>query len=312
MGEEYTLVLCIEGRNRPDPPAARLSLPPVPPMTIMEALAPEGDDELLSFRLIPLEGPFFTFPSFPFPLETQTFPVPALRIPVNPAPAAPAEEPESAPLPELPEETPVPERVSPPFPSPPPEGPGFSRRLQERIRSLWEAGQIVEALAELRRNERDHPAGFTLVGYRRALEQTLGLEEEPAERYAPPILLVPALVLCLLLAALSFTLPAALAWVPLRVFRWAGFFFGVVALLCLLRLGLGYHLSVSYGGRPPRRALAREAVVYRVPDDRGTEIARLKEGQGLLVYEVRDGWAYAESLVNGRTGWIRTGTYLIY
>jgi hypothetical protein len=52
--------------------------------------------------------------------------------------------------------------------------------------------------------------------------------------------------------------------------------------------------------------------VYRVPDDRGTEIARLREGQGLLVYEVRDGWAYTESLVNGRTGWIRVGTYLVY
>ncbi|MDR1024274.1 MAG: hypothetical protein LBL56_00990, partial [Treponema sp.] len=336
IGEEYTLTLCVEGWTRPDPPLDGLSLPPVPPMTIMETLTPEGEDELLSFRLIPLEGPFFVFPSFSFPLETRTLPVPALRIPVNPAPA---EKPEPGPtqgapapaealLPETEAET---ETVRIPYPPFPPDSAssggsaaGFRRRVQERSRTLWEGGQLVEALAELRRNERDHPAGFTLADYRRTLEQTLGLEDEPAERHSPRVLLIPALALCLLLAALCFTLPAGLAWfrarhsqdpenfehpgslgplshlahpgspeplirprcpgVPIRAFRGAGFFFAAAAFLCLLRLGFVYQLSVNYhGGRPPHRALAREAAVYRVPDDRGTEIARLREGQGLLV-----------------------------
>jgi hypothetical protein len=299
-------------------------------MIIMETLVPEGDDELLAFRLIPLEGPFFSFPSFSFPLETQSLQVPALRIPV-----APAEGPES--VPSRNEEAPVPEILVPgtkPYPPFPPGVSGFSRRVLEQSRALWEAGQTVEALAEIRRNERDHPAGFTLSAYRRTLEQALGLEGEPAERYSPRVLLVPALVLCLLLAALGFTLPAGLVWfqnnrggraekpghhgnrlsrVPLRAFRRAGFFFSAAALLCLLQMGFGYQSGVHYhDGRSSRRALARETLVYRVPDDQGTGIARLKEGQGLLVYEVQNGWAYAESLVNGLAGWIKAGTYLVY
>jgi hypothetical protein len=311
-------------------------------MTIMETLTPQGEDELLSFRLIPLEGPLFVFPSFPFLLETRTLSVPSLRIPVNPAPA---KRPESPPIQETPPPEEAPETETGQYPPVPPDpalsgdsATGFHRRVRERSKTLWEEGQLVEALAELRRNERDHPAGFTLADYRRTLEQALGLEGEPTERYAPRILLIPALVLCLLLAALCFTLPSALVWfraghsqnpgrpdsfeppggpgrlpgVPIQAFRGAGFFFAAAAFLCLLRLGFVYQLSVNYGGRSPQRALAREAAVYRVPDDQGTEIARLREGQGLLIYEVRDGWAYTESLVNGRTGWIRVGTYLVY
>jgi hypothetical protein len=295
-------------------------------MAIMEVLAPQGDDELLALRLIPLEGPFFSLPAFPYPLGTRTLQVPALRIPVRPAPQE-----ESAPLGEsapqgedaaFREEAAYPEGLGfPPFPP----GPEAGREIQQRSRALWEQGLRVEALAELRRNERDHPAGRSLAGLRRELEGTLGLEAEPDEIYAPRLLLIPALVLFLLLAALSLTLPAALlrvrssggeggkrplfrGWLP----RGFCLVFSVAALLCLFRLSFGRRLTLNYGASSPRQALAREAALYRVPDDQGTEIARLREGQGLLVYEVRDGWAYAESRANGRAGWIRAGTYLIY
>jgi hypothetical protein len=296
-------------------------------MAIMEALVPEGNNELLALRVIPLEGPLFTLPSFSFPLETRTLQVPALRIPVRPAPP---EEPEAAAPVEEPPREDTEQAGYPPFPlkSAPPAGilAGPGREIQERSRALWEEGRVVEALAELRRNERDHPAGFSLVGLRRDMEQALGLDGEPDEVYSPRLLFVPALVLCLFLAALSLTLPAGLlrAWGssgkwPKRLpgaliwlCRGLSLFFSAAALFCLFRLSSGQRLSLNYGGSPPRQALAREAAVYRVPDDRGTEISRLKEGQGLLVYEIRDGWAYAESPAQGRAGWIRAGTYLIY
>jgi hypothetical protein len=294
-------------------------------MAIMEALAPEGEGELLSLRVIPLEGPFFSLPAFPFRLGTRTLQVPALRIPVRPAPpegpGSPPDTPEAvAPPPEGAEDA---VRAGyPPFPRSAGVFAGPVREIQERSRALWEEGRAVEALAELRRNERDHPAGLSLVELRRDLEGALGLEAGPDEAYSPRLLLIPALVLCLVLASLSLTLPACL----LRARRSAGkqpgpgvlvwlcrgacLFFSAAALFCLLRLTR--RLSLDYGDSPPRQALARETAVYRVPDDRGTEIARLREGQGLLVYEVRDGWAYAELPLNGRAGWIRAGTYLIY
>jgi hypothetical protein len=333
VGEEAALVLCVEGWNRPDLPEG-LSLPPVPPMAILEVLAPEGEGELLVLRVIPLEGPRFTFPAFSFPLGTQSLRAPSLSIPVNPAPAEPSPKslatesptPENPlpgdPSPDLPARAPY-----PPFPdSAPPAGilAGLGREIRERSRALWEEGQVVEALAELRRNERDHPAGLSLRRLRRDLERSLGLEAEPDERYSPRPLLIPGLVLSLLLAALCLTLPPGLLRPrisqespPKRrsgaLLRALSLFFSVAALFCLFRLIFDRRPSLNYrGGNPPRQALAREAPVHRVPDDRGTEIARFSEGQGLLVYEIREGWAYAESPVNGRAGWIRTGTYLIY
>jgi hypothetical protein len=304
-------------------------------MSIVELLAPEGEDELLALRVIPLEGSLFTFPAFPFPLETQTLQVPALRIPVRPAAASAAsaasgegsapEDPGPGVSPDAsPDASPVlspgpSPGVYPPFQSRPASGAG--RAIQERSRALWEQGRLVEALAELRRNERDHPAGLGMRELRRDLERALGLEAEPDEVYSPRVFLVPALVLCLFLAALSLTLPAGLSREAAEkrpglskvwLFRGLSLFFSVAALFCLFRLNSGRRPSLNYGSGSPRQALAREAPVYRVPDDLGTEIARLKEGQGLLVYEIRDGWAYAESPASGHAGWIRTGSYLVY
>jgi hypothetical protein len=177
----------------------------------------------------------------------------------------------------------------------------------------------VEALAELRRHERDHIAGFVLAAPRRELERALRLEGED-EIFRHPLLLIPAAILCLILAALGITLPAGLrskhGGLIRRMSRGSSLVFFVLALLCLLRLttirSLEASLPVYLRGRSPRQALARDTPVYQVPEDGGTRIASLRDGQGLLIYEVRGGWAYAESLGEGIAGWIRTGSYLVY
>lgn len=314
VGQETRLALCFSGgREAP-------VLPPVPPMAIMEVLPPE-EDEFLAFRVIPLEGPFFVLPGFSLSPERGAPKAPALKIPVNPAPRPPQILPPEAggnpagPAPGKP----------PPFPALKPGRPGaWGRGIVERSRALWEGGQPVEALAELRRHERDHIAGFSLAAQRRELERVLGLAGEEDEVFRHPLLLIPASVLCLILAALSITLPAGL-WRRLGpggrrfvywVSRGSSLVFFILALLCLLRLttlrSLEGSLPVYLKGRSPRQALARESPVYQVPEDGGTRIASLREGQGLLIYEVRGGWAYAESLRDGIAGWIRTGSCLIY
>jgi hypothetical protein len=281
-------------------------------MAILEALPPEGE-EILAFRLIPLEGPFFILPAFR--LSANGPEAPALRIPVNPAPREDTEE-----RPAEPEtgESPAGPRKLPPFPLEARPGTWIGGIL-ERSRVLWEAGQAVEALAELRRHERDHIAGFRLAAPRRELERALLLEGEEDEVFRHPLLLIPAALLCLLLGALSLSLPA-LRRRPgnsrLRTWASRGFslVFSILALLCLLRLStvrsLGT-LPAYFRGKSPRQALARRTVVYEVPEDRGRGIASLREGQGLLIHEVGNGWAYAESRREG-SGWIRTGSYLIY
>jgi hypothetical protein len=298
-------------------------------MAIMETLSVWGEDEVLALRIIPLEGPFFLLPSFPVPLGAGTLGTPALRIPVNPSPP-PAEGTPAAelPSPELPAVPAAPVKAGnagppPPFPLRPVQTGG--RTIQERSRALWEEGRTLEALAELRRNERDHPAGFTLVRQRRDLEQALGLEQTADEIFRPRILLIPALILCLILAALGLTVPGILPRGPGRrgrihagipalnwIVRIAGFMFTLIALFCLLRLTMTLpRASLSYR-RTARQALSRDTVVYQVPEDTGTEIDRFREGQGILVYETRGGWAYAESVEGQGLGWIRPGTYLIY
>jgi hypothetical protein len=280
----------------------------------MEALPPEGD-EVLAFRVIPLEGPFFILPGFPLSPEARAPEAPPLRIPVNPAPGLPLEARE---IPETPVSEPARQsRELPPFPpasaqpDKAPRGSAWSRKIRERSRALWEEGKAVEALAELRRYERDHIAGFTLQGLRRDLERALHLEGED-EIFRHPLLFIPAAILCLILGALSLTIPRRPRGRGVWISRSLYLGFSILALLCLLRLTAIRSLPVYFKGKNPRQALAREAPVYQIPEDRGTRITTLQEGQGLLVYETQDGWTYAESSEGGSAGWIRTGSYLIY
>jgi hypothetical protein len=177
----------------------------------------------------------------------------------------------------------------------------------------------VESLAELRRRERDHITGFTLAALRRELERALNLEGEGDEIFRHPLLLVPLALLCLILGALGLTIPRRL-WHRQRFVVWicrgASLVFSVLALLCLLRLTtvrpLKGVLPAYLGGKTPRQALARGAPMYRAPEEGATRTLSLREGQGLLIYEIRDNWAYAESPADGITGWVKAGTYLIY
>jgi hypothetical protein len=320
VGVEARLVLCVSGRNLPEFPATGAPLPPVPPMAIMESVPLQDGDEVLAFRVIPLVGPSFILPAFSFPLGTTTLQVPALRIPVSEAKIPLAEKTEE--VVRVTGQAEEPHALAPfPLDSQGGSGSAQGNTVAEKARTLWEGGQGVEALAELRRNERDHPAGFTLVKLRRDTERLLALEAGEDEIWRPRTLMASALVLCLILGALCFILPALLRNFASRklprlpaVLTWGmrvmGVGFTVVALFCLFRLSP----MLPYRGRSaPQQALSRETTIYRVPEDTGTGIARFREGQGILVYEIRDGWAYAESVPVGRgAGWVKAGTYVTY
>jgi len=171
-------------------PGAGLFMPAVPPGHILESLPLNAGDAargtVLRLRLIPLEPGRFELERRTFSHGGAVFEIPALRIPVGRSAAAPAPQPPTA-------QPPAPE-TAPRFPSHA-AAENANPRLFQRYRAdfdsvyqnalnLWEDGLRANALAVLRRNERDHRAGELFAAIRREAEAALGLTGTPDERDA--------------------------------------------------------------------------------------------------------------------------------
>jgi hypothetical protein len=195
--------------------------------------------------------------------------------------------------------------------------------IRERAAALWNDGRRVEALAELRRNERDHFAGPALVPLRREAERVLSLEQSQGgnEKWRPRVLLGAGLFGSLALLILSGVL---------RFFRkkdvTPGWSRGYKSVLIILFIVAGISL---YGlGDAARRllpgsgqyALIRETEARRVPESGGAVNVRFKEGERVRISgdkspgdkspSGRLNWAYAES--DTGAGWVRTGDIIFY
>jgi hypothetical protein len=292
--------------------------------------------ELRSSEGPPLEGGFFSLPQTPVVFGEFSLNVPALRIPVraaapNPAAAAPAAAqsaadataeiaaiaPVAAPAIPFPA---IEIRVFPPFRS-------ACEDIRERAEALWNEGRRIEALAELRRNERDHFAGPALIPLRREAERVLGFEQVQGgnEKWRPRGLLALGLFGSLGLLILSgilrffrkkntINIPYAVTLNFSRGYRCILIILAVIAGLCLYGLGDSFrHLlpgSVRY-------ALVRETEARRVPEPDGAVNVRFNEGERALVRSGRLDWAYAESMGSsaspeGGVGWVRIGDIIFY
>jgi hypothetical protein len=310
-------------------------MPPVPAGVILEsgALTPRerGDGLLLRLRVIPLDLAVFSLPARTVTGENAVFEIPALRIPVLAAPAAKIAPDDTAPsaVPAAPG-TAVPGTAAPddaagviPFPPfKPPRMPlpkslaASCETLYAKANALWDAGRRAGALAELRRNERDHPAGPLFGALRREAEKSLGLNHTADEKWRPGKPLLGFCLACFLIGLLA----AALSGGRKRRLVFAVFFLSV-SLIFL------YAFLERFMPWKPRCALARETVVRRVPDPEGAEIARFAEG-----LPVRPGaggrpggeagtegraaaWVWAEDLREGAgdsEGWIPAEKIIFY
>jgi hypothetical protein len=177
-GENAVFSLRYSGANHASsPPKTAQFLPFVPQGYILESIPLSSGETLagiaLKLRLIPLEANPFALARRQFSHEGAIFEVPALRIPINRAA----------------EQNPVQaERAAAisasPFPLPDTaiqNHPRLYQKYQSRCdavyaaaKNLWESGRRADALAELRQNERDHPAGTLFAIIRREAEQILG------------------------------------------------------------------------------------------------------------------------------------------
>jgi len=190
IGENAIFALRIINWDTADSaPEARLFLPPVPPGYILESLPLRPEEKsagvALRLRLIPLEIRPFVLERRRFSHGGNNFEIPALRIPVTARTASEAASIRIAAHIQAEERQTVPENNPVlPFPSlemAQKDNPGLYQRHQAECESiyrtaqnLWEDGYFAGALAKLRQNERDHPAGALFANLRRTAEQTLG------------------------------------------------------------------------------------------------------------------------------------------
>jgi len=190
-------------------PRAALFMPPVPPGHMLERLPALAGDEAqgiaLRLRLIPLEPGAFALEPSSFSYGGEAFDVPALLIPVGPWAGAAAGPAAQGPAPpggagfggtaQAAAGSPA---LFPPKGAAEAASPRLFRRhgaeFGEAHRSalgLWESGRRAEALAELRRGERDHPAGELFAAIRREAEAALGISGAPDERRRGPLSALP-------------------------------------------------------------------------------------------------------------------------
>jgi hypothetical protein len=186
-GENTVCILRVSGWNETNRlPETALFLPEVPPGYILEPLPLVGAERTagiaLKLRLIPLKAGPFTLERRQFAHGGAVFDIPALRIPVSQGTIGVADQ----------ETTPESDDSFPAFP--PLEivqndHNGLYQKYQneyaaiyDAARNLWETGLRADALAMLRKNERDHPAGIFFAALRHRAEQSIGFTDTHDEQ----------------------------------------------------------------------------------------------------------------------------------
>ena len=340
-------------------PDADFFMPPVQPGIILEAARISAEEQAgglaLKLRLIPLNAEFFALPRNTLSQGNAVFEIPPLRVPISPdvplahreaapdGPAANSGDSESG-AGESQAETsggtafpfPAFDSARNSYPALYKKSGGDYEAVYTAAKSLWERGQRAGALAELRRRERDHPAGLLFMALRKEAEQNLGLFNTAGEQRLRFPLLIAALSAGLALAALCCRLLSAR--IPAGTKRTLS---GVIApLICgglavlaalfgLTQAGIPGVFSVKTA-KPPAQSVSgvmRETALRRVPDPLGEETARFMEGQPVRLSSGRprrheqktdnSGGHGAWLLVtandsSGVSGWVRKETIIFY
>jgi hypothetical protein len=322
VGESGDFALLLTSRDPKRPlPEGDLFRGKVPGEFILETKPLSDADRergLVSrFRLIPLTSGDFELG--PFSFYPQDFPeVPVLPITVRDLPGKP----EAA---DLNRDFPSGGGTSPDFrereapipfpPGKPPQFPPFRagyERTRQSARKLWEEGKQAEALAVLRRGERDLFSGPALVFLRQDTERALSLEPGENEKWRPLVFLG---ILCVGSFIPFFLISRKKDVTSPRIRRYKGraLFFAVIFAAALLGLGDGIIRRGRAGKDPERgcRGILRAVAARRVPDHGGTADLWFGEGQSVIVRGASNTWVYVEA-PGGRMGWIPEDRLILY
>jgi len=286
-----------------------------------------------AISIIPLDETPVTLASFVFHSGGFSLNVPEITVPVLPPrrTAAPPPPPEPSP----PQTNQAANTAAPPpFPqirqSVFPLVQGTYSRAIAGARHLWESGQHAQALAEIRRAERDSLSGPLVVAARREMEQALGLAYSADETWRPLRIPRIARILAGLLAAtaalfivLAYRKPAIAsdsrdshateneepaADVSVTSRRRSGF----RAVIMLFFVGLAIAL-LPFGSAPGNAsgrasahgstAVLEGTAAYRIPDTQAAVNAQFDEGQFVIIGASTPDWRYVQT-PDGRSGWV--------
>ena len=196
---------------------------------------------------------------------------------------------------------------------------GEYNRITARARALWNEDRRAEALAELRRNERDSLCGPFLVSLRQEIEQELGIVFTGNERWRPlklPLVFY-ALFFIAVIAALVFLfiLRPRLLIYGKKFFLLRKSFLSVIIIILATGLGIIF-LEGSIGDFPAGRSPGNTAVLkntysYRIPDLRGAVNEWFSDGQPVIVGDYSGEWRLAET-PDGRSGWVPREAVITY
>jgi hypothetical protein len=285
----------------PSLPTPKVSLP-VPEQAILEEIpltqADIARSAILRLFLIPLTDGEIAIPRLRFKSEGANLEIPSLIIPTIPSV-------KRAVSPQTPETVFVTKTVSPlatvRFPEKALKIPRVFSRIATadivlRAKTLWEHRERAEALALVRKNERDGIFGFAFAPLREDMEQALGLAPGHGEtRIAKKVCLI--VVLCGIAGLLVLFMKRK------RVGKKAVF---TVVLTILTLGGLAGFLSPFQ----QKTAVFHASHVYSVPEPNGVGTGRINEGQWAILRSISDDWVLVES--GDLAGWVSLEKAIFY
>jgi len=297
-----------------------------PANAILEESMPSEERGVYSYTIsiIPLENSAVKIGPISFRYDNYALAVPEITVPV-----VPAGRPQALPR----EGTEAPQDNDPLNEVPPPAFPsgreivfflfqGEYDEIRAKAQALWEEDRRAEALAEIRKNERDNLFGPYLVPLRMEAEKAMGLGFTENERWRP--LKIPLTVWAILGFMIFLSGVFLLAFHPQRRIKWKGAifhrgnnFFVIIALVFAVALSFIFleesvsKFSFGGSGSAGKTGVLKETQGYRIPDYKGAVSDKFFEGQPASIGDYSGDWCFAET-PDGRSGWVSHESVIPY
>jgi hypothetical protein len=293
MGASGSLLLRLFDWN-PLRPYPKISLA-APEQAILEEIpltqADIARSAVLRLSLIPLTVGEVTIPRLRFKSEGVNLEIPSLTIQVVPSTKGTIS-------PQTLEPIFIVDTISPSatarFPETVPRIPAVFFRIAvgtvSQAKTLWEHGEKAEALALVRRNERDGVFGFAFAPLRKDMEQALGLVPSHDETWIPK-------KVCLIAVFCSLTglMVVLFKRKPRQVRKRASF----ASVLAALAFGC---LAGFWNPLQRKTAVFHTSDVYPVPEFKSAITGQINDGQWAIIRSMSNEWVFAES--DDLSGWI--------
>jgi len=289
-----------------------------PANAILEESMPleEGGVYRYTISVIPLENNAVKIGPISFRYDIYALTIPEITVPVVPAGRQQVISGERAAAPQ--NNDPMNDVPPPPFPSGREKVfslfQGEYDEIKAKARSLWEENHRAEALAEIRRNERDSLFGPYLVPLRMEIEKVLGLGFTENERWHP--LKIPLTVWAISGFLIFLTGVFLFVFHPKRRIKWKSAvfhrgnnFFTIIVLIFAATLGFIFleesvsRFSFGSSGSTGKTGVLKETQGYRIPDYKGAISEKFFDGQPATIGDYRGDWCFAET-PDGRSGWV--------